>query len=353
MSSSSSSSSQSSSSSASAAPAASAVAAPTRKRPLNDGADAPPPLPPHAAPFLGPAADSPLGELLLDVLPVAFRNGNALELHRMRGLCGLTLRERAALGGAVATPYGGGELVERRAADGVRVVRLAWATLFTHERVDERGFRGGAADVMARALEAQAPWLRAARGAPRKQAEIQMWGCVERTTCLVRAADAGDERRVRELLAACAPSHCVDGLTKTALHYASRHSDVRIVKALLVADAAGKTLDAQDRNRWTPLMLASMNGHEDNVCALLARGARQELQSSDGRTAMHKAAWGGHAGIVELLCAGPGAATALAQRDNYGRTPLAAALRPPGPFSTATTAGQDACAAILRAHGAT
>ena len=47
------------------------------------------------------------------------------------------------------------------------------------------------------------------------------------------------------------------------------------------------------------------------------------------------------------------AATALAQRDNYGRTPLAAALRPPGPFSTATTAGQDACAAILLAHGAT
>jgi hypothetical protein len=58
------------------------------------------------------------------VLPIAFRHGHALELHRMRGLCGLTLRERAAPGGAVATQYGGGELVERRAADGVRVVRL-------------------------------------------------------------------------------------------------------------------------------------------------------------------------------------------------------------------------------------
>ena len=353
MMSSSSSPSSSSSSSASAAPAASAVAAPARKRPLDDGADAPAPLPPPAAPFRGPAADSPLGELVLDVLPIVFRNGNALELHRMRGLCGLTLRERAAPGGAVVTQYGGGVLVGRRAADGVRVVRLAWATLYTHERVDERGFRGGPAEVMAHALKVQAPWLRAARRAPRERADMQLWGCVERTTSLIRAAEAGDERRVRELLAACAPSHCVDCLTKTALHYASRHGDARVVEALLLADAAGRTVDAQDRNRWTPLMLASMNGRKDNVRALLARGARQELQCSDGRTALHKAAWSGHAGVVELLCAAPGAATALAQRDKYGCTPLAAALSPPGPFSSATTAGQDACAAMLRAQGAT
>jgi hypothetical protein len=104
------------------------------------------------------------------VLPIAFRHGHALVLHRMRGLCGLTLRERATPGSAVATPYGGGELVERRSADDVRVVRLLWATLYTRERVDERGFRGGAADVMARALEAQAPWLQAARRALRETA---------------------------------------------------------------------------------------------------------------------------------------------------------------------------------------
>jgi len=177
------------------------------KRPCDSGSDASSRTavaPPPAAPFHGPAADSPLGELLLDVLPIAFRNGNALELHRMRGLCGLTLRERAVPGCAVATSYGGGELVERRAADGVRVVRLAWATLYTRERVDERGFRGGAADAMARALEAQAPWLQAARRAPRGPAALRIphWApwriLTDGTTSLIRAAVKVDERRVRE-----------------------------------------------------------------------------------------------------------------------------------------------------------
>jgi hypothetical protein len=186
--------------------------------PSDDGADDASPQPP--APLRGPAADSPLGELLLDVLPIAFRHGHALSLHRMRGPCGLTLRERAAPGGAVATPYGVGELVERRAAaDGVRVVRLAWATLYTHERVDERGFRGGAADAMARALEAQAPWLRAARRAPRAPRERTLlqrdpgrWvGEVEGTTSLMCAADAGNGTRVRELLEAGA-SRAAGGL---------------------------------------------------------------------------------------------------------------------------------------------
>jgi hypothetical protein len=80
------------------------------------------------------------------------------------------------------------KLVERRSVDGVRVVRLVWATLYTRERVDERGFRGGAADVMARALEAQAPWLQAARRAPRLCADLQGVGRVEWTTALMRAA---------------------------------------------------------------------------------------------------------------------------------------------------------------------
>ena len=56
--------------------------------------------------------------------------------------------------------------------DGTRVVRLPWATLHTRDRVDERGFLGGAADTMARTLERPwrperpgRPWRRRRRGA--------------------------------------------------------------------------------------------------------------------------------------------------------------------------------------------
>jgi ankyrin repeat protein len=293
------------------------------------------------APFRGPAADSALGEALLDVLPIVFRHGHALELHRMRGLCGLTLRERAAPGGAVATPYGVGELVERRAApDGVRVVRLAWATLYTRERVDERGFRGGAADVMACALEAQAPaWLAEARRAPRE--DVQLHGeLFARTTSLIRAAAAGDERRVRELLGAGAPLRCVDCRHSTALHHASRGGCARAVAALLEADAAGAMVDAQDRNLWTPLMLASMRGFEDIARLLLARGgARQELHDVHGRAALHWAAWKGHAGVVELLCEAP---RAQVDARCTGRTPLIIACE----------SGHEGAARALLARGA-
>ncbi len=102
------------------------------------------------------------------------------------------------------TKYGDGELVDRRAADGERVVRLPWATLYTRERVDEQGFRGAAVDVTARTLEARAPWLQAARRVPRKRLQAEStfaW----RTTSLMRAAEAGDELRVYELLTAGAP----------------------------------------------------------------------------------------------------------------------------------------------------
>jgi ankyrin repeat protein len=279
------------------------------------------------APFRGPAADSALGEALLDVLPIAFRHGHALELHRMRGLCGLMLRERAAPGGAVATQYGGGELVERRAADGVRVVRLPWATLYTREREDERGFRGGPADVMARALKAQTPaWVAKARRAPREDAQVPGLGKVTRTTSLIRAAAAGDERRVRELLAAGASLGCADGGRWTALHYASRQGSTQVVAALLEADNAGTTVDAQSNKGCTALTFASQEGNEGAVRLLLARGARQELQNDSGMTALHCAAEKGHAGVVEQLCAAPGAAAALSLRTMRGSTALVLAV---------------------------
>ena len=71
-----------------------------------------------AAPFRGPAADSPLGERLIDVLPFVAENGFALDVSQHVALCGATWR---------------------------------------------RGQLGATNDVMARSLAMQAPWAAAAR----------------------------------------------------------------------------------------------------------------------------------------------------------------------------------------------
>ena len=270
------------------------------------------------APFRGPAADSPLGERFLDIVALVSASGFALDARPARFLCGLTFRLGA------------------RRADG---------------SLDSAGFLGGTADMIDCAMRLQAPWLEAARGAPRRRAWMSGRGWVERTTSLMCVANAGDEQHARELLAAGAPLRCVDGGRRTALHYASRLGYARAVTVLLEADAAGDTVNARDGRGFTPIILASAKGHEDAVRLLLARGARQELQCRGRMTALHRAAALGHASVVELLCAAPGAAAALALQDYKGRTPLACALSL-SLGASSTSAGQDACAAVLRAHGA-
>jgi ankyrin repeat protein len=183
---------------------------------------------------------------------------------------------------------------------------------------------------MARALKQQAPaWVAEARRAPREDAQLHGEPSM-RTTCLIRAAAVGDERRVRELLAAGALLLCIDGGFMSALHHASRNGSTQVVAALLEADDAGATVNAQDNTRSTALMWATFNGNEGAVRLLLARGALQELQDEDHSTALHYAATKPHAAIAELLCAAPGAAAALALRDKDGDSPLILAIREGG-----------------------
>ena len=326
------------------------------------------------APFRGPAADSPLGERFLDVISLVSASGFALDARPARYLCGLTFRLGA------------------RRADGT---------------LDRAGFLGGTADMMDCALRLQVPWLEEERLQWRTYEWMRNYVHLV-VTSLMRAADNCDEQRVRELLAAGAPLHCVDETGWTALHYSSDYGDARSVAALLEADTAGVTVnaldrdgrtplflasrrskdavrallargarqdlrrdngssalhqaahsgeasviellcaapgaevDAQDSNGYTPLMIASLDDHSDAVRALLARGARQDLQDCIGWTALHSAARRGHAGVAELLCAGPGAAAALALRDRDGCTPLALAVK----------SGNAPTEAVLCAHGA-
>jgi ankyrin repeat protein len=289
-------------------------------------------------PFRGPAADSRLGELLIDVLPVACREGFSLDVRLARYLCGATFREG-----------------ERR-PDG---------SLYRAANL------GGVADTIASALRAQAPWIAEARAAKRR-AELRDKG----GTQLVCAVMAGDARRARELLAAGAPL-LVPHAYYSALHHAVRAAGdtggppdrAEVLTALLrpgatlalsgrdrvraavnhapstsntdgywygstalanacslgleaAAEAlldAGAGVDAASEGSLTPLIVACQRGHKGVVRLLLAHGARPGLRRGD-RAPLKAAAEGGHAGIVALVCAAlasatPGAAAADGMRD--------------------------------------
>jgi hypothetical protein len=204
---------------------------------------------PAPAPFRGPAADSRLGELLLDALPLACAVGHALDLSHCLALCGATWRRGA------------------RRADG---------------SLDRAGFLGGTNDMMARSLERQAPWLAEARREPR------MTGGV---TQLMDAARKGNEQRVRELVAAGVPLGLVDITGYTALLFASGPGYVCIAKLLLDGKYEGKGADVNLQSTsggFTPLIYASAVGHEGLVRLLLERGADVTLRRS-GRTALYDA----------------------------------------------------------------
>lgn len=68
---------------------------------------------------------------------------------------------------------------------------------------------------------------------------------------------------------------------------AAQLGHIDVIQDLVGAEAE---LDAQDENGWTPLMHASCRGHKLAVAALLAAGAKVDIESYDGRTALHRAA---------------------------------------------------------------
>jgi hypothetical protein len=253
-----------------------------------------------AAPFRGPAADSVLGERLIDVIGIVAALGFAAEVAHCLYLCGETYR---------------------------------------------KGDKGATNDMLARSMEKQgwAALLRAARAAKRDYDSFPSG-----STQLIRAARANDLPRVLQLVQLGAPLELKDtGIGKTALHSACRLGHEHIARALLDGKYEGRAAkaDARDKFGWTPLMSASLSltGREGVVRLLLARGARLELQGGgEGWTALHAAARSNRASIITLLCAAPGAAAALALRDAEGNTPLGLAI----------AYGSAACEAALRAHGA-
>ena len=234
-------------------------------------------------------------------------------LHRARYLCGATFREGTWL------------------ADG---------------SLDKRGYRGGTADMIASSLRLQAPWLAAARSKPSVPFKVVLrLPAVQSTQLMREICPGGTMQRIRELLAAGAPTSQPTSsrdafVGSTLLHWAILRRDLRVLSVLAQSMSGTPAIDATNAQGSTPLMLAC-RFNVKIVRTLLLHGARQDQQNNSGRAALHVAAFMGNKDIVEALCAAPGAAAALAKRDDSSATPLTRALMQ----------GHRAIAAVLRAAG--
>eukprot|EP00903_Cladosiphon_okamuranus_P008739 g8371.t1 len=118
---------------------------------------------------------------------------------------------------------------------------------------------------------------------------------------LRKAAGRGEEELVRELvLRGCNPN-TGSGTGETALHCMAAFGQVECAKALKALCGKELILQPRDKAGWTPLMVASGNGHTAFMRFLLDEGVDPGIANNSGRTAMHRAAARGRDKALKLL----------------------------------------------------
>ncbi len=169
----------------------------------------------------------------------------------------------------------------------------------------------------------------------------------------------GRPEAVMTLLANGADPRAADADGNTPLHHAARSSDPGVAALLRDAAAELDVLNADGvtplgiacaAGNWrlarfllergakpephaiephaaTPALLPAAGGEEDDVAGvqlLLKHKARVDARDAQGRSALHEAAFAGHAGIIAALLA---AGADVRACDTHGRTPLLDAAR--------------------------
>jgi ankyrin repeat protein len=175
-------------------------------------------------------------------------------------------------------------------------------------------------------------------------------------TPVADAARAGDHEAVRSLLQQGRDVNAAQGDGMTALHWAALAGDVDLARMLLYA---GANVKASTRlGSFTPLLLASRNGHGPMVSVLLESGADANEATTNGTTALMLASASGSLDSVEALLdrgASINAAesamgqTALMFASAYDRAPVVDLLAKRGADLGASTQVVDA-AAIEKEH---
>jgi ankyrin repeat protein len=142
---------------------------------------------------------------------------------------------------------------------------------------------------------------------------------VKQRTRLMSLARKGDAERVAFLLKVGADMGARDAGGWTPLLLASWQGHEPVVRLLL---DRGADTSAALPSGWTPLLLASWQGHESIVRLLLDRGADTSAATTSGSTPLHIASQWGHEPVVRLLL-DRGADIRAARTD--GSTPLSIA----------------------------
>jgi ankyrin repeat protein len=175
-------------------------------------------------------------------------------------------------------------------------------------------------------------------------------------TPVADASRAGDRETVRALLQQGEDVNAAQGDGMTALHWAASSGDLETAKMLLVA---GANVKASTRlGGFTPLLLASKNGHPLLVSTFLEASANPNDATTNGSTALMLAAASGSADAVSALL-DHGASvnatesamgqTALMFASAYDRAPVVELLARRGADLQAMTKVVDA-AAIEKEH---
>jgi len=148
------------------------------------------------------------------------------------------------------------------------------------------------------------------------QTHLNTWGGVYGTP--LHASVLGGHIKVAQLLVMRgADVHALSADKWTPLHLASQEGHLDVGKWLL--NDRGVDVDPRQAKGWTPLHMAMPNGRLEIARILLEHDAKVNAQDHDGRAPLHYASWKGHLDVVRLLL-GRGADARIC--DNSGSPPL-------------------------------
>ena len=120
---------------------------------------------------------------------------------------------------------------------------------------------------------------------------------------LLRSASDGDVAAVRQALNSPTDPNYVDADGWTPLFIASENGHLEVVR--LLRDAGTDMDEACEDGGATPLHIASQNGHLEVVRLLCDAGADKDKACEDGSTPLYIASQNGHLEVVRLLCEAP------------------------------------------------